>query len=32
MKNTPDLAHTMVFAEECHRGHVDKFKGLEIFD
>ena len=24
MKTTPDLAHSMVFAEECHRGDVDK--------
>jgi len=24
MKNIPSLAHTMAFAEECHRGHVDK--------
>lgn len=24
MKNTPDLAHSIVFAEECHRGQVDK--------
>ena len=24
MKNIPSLAHTMEFAEECHRGHVDK--------
>ena len=24
MKNTPDLAHSMVFAEECHRGQVDR--------
>lgn len=24
MKKTPDLAHSMVFAEECHRGQVDR--------
>ena len=24
MSNIPDLAHTMVFAEECHRGQVDR--------
>ena len=24
MKNIPSLAHTMAFAEECHRGHLDK--------
>ena len=24
MNNIPDLAHTMVFAEECHRGQVDR--------
>jgi len=24
MKNIPSLAHAMEFAEECHRGQVDK--------
>jgi len=30
MNNIPDLASTMVFAEECHRGHVDKGGGMYI--
>jgi (p)ppGpp synthase/HD superfamily hydrolase len=24
MNDIPDLAHSMVFAEKCHRGHADK--------
>ena len=24
MKNIPDLAHSMIFAEECHSGQVDR--------
>lgn len=30
MKNIPDLAHTMEFAEECHRGQVDKDGAMYI--